>query len=148
MIKEVIISDSEPIFHISEAAKILGVSVHTLRKYENEGLLLPHKSETNQRIYSKKDLERINCIRNAIKEKKIGINGIKVIYSLIPCWEIVKCSEEERANCSAYNGAETPCWTENHPNTYCENKDCRECSVYLDYTECGKIKELIKTLKG
>jgi len=146
MSRELIISDSEPIFHISEAAKILGVSIHTLRKYESQGLILPHKSESNQRIYSKKDLDRINCIRNAIKEKKVGINGIKIIYSLIPCWEIIQCSEEERSNCSAYNGAETPCWTTNHPNTICEGRDCRECSVYLNYSECGKIKELIKTL--
>ncbi len=146
MAKEIILSDTEPIFHISEAAKLLGISVHTLRMYEREGLVLPHKSETNQRIYSKKDIDRINCIRNAIREKKVGINGVRIIFSLIPCWEIVKCSEADRAVCGAYNGTEKPCWTYEHPDTFCEDKDCRECPVYQNYSECGKIKELIKTL--
>ena len=146
MINEVNISDSEALYHISAAAKILGVSVHTLRMYEKEGLILPKKTDTNQRIYSKKDLDRIQCIRNAIKEKKIGINGVKIIFSLIPCWEIVKCSEEDRKICGAYNGGENPCWTYNHPGTVCEGKECVDCEVYTEYSQCGKIKELIKSL--
>lgn len=144
MAKEVYISETEPIYHISAAAQILGISVHTIRMYEKEGLILPRKNKSNQRVYSKKDLDRIQCIRNAINEKKVSINGIKIIYSLIPCWEIVKCSEEERRTCEAFNGFEEPCWTYEHPNTRCEHEECVDCPVYQDYSECGKIKELIK----
>lgn len=147
MSNEVNISDSAPIYHISAAANILGISVHTLRMYEKEGLILARKTDTNQRVYSRKDLNRIQCIRNAIKGKKIGINGIKVIYSLIPCWEIVNCSAEERKTCEAFNGFENPCWTYEHPNTMCEHKDCIDCEVYYDYSQCGKIKELIKKIQ-
>ncbi|VAX28923.1 hypothetical protein MNBD_IGNAVI01-1321 [hydrothermal vent metagenome] len=140
------ILDSTPIYHIGEAATILGISVHTIRMYEKEGLILPRKTSTNQRVYSKKDLDKIQCIRNSIREKKVGINGIKIIYSLIPCWEVIKCSEEDRKNCGAFNSYEKPCWNYNHPNTVCENKECVDCDVYQEYTHCDKIKELIKTI--
>lgn len=135
-----------PIYPISVAAQLLNISVHTLRMYEREGLIIPHKKESNQRLYSKVDLERIECIRKAINESKISINGIKTIYSLIPCWELVKCSEEDKKNCSAYNQHNQPCWSSRHPNTICEKKYCRECEVYKNYVQCGKVKELIKSI--
>jgi hypothetical protein len=28
----------------------------------------------------------------------------------------------------------------------CENKDCRDCSVYSDFFECDKIQTLLKEL--
>ncbi|MEW6005277.1 MAG: MerR family transcriptional regulator [Stygiobacter sp.] len=136
----------EPLYPISVAAKLLNISVHTLRMYEREGLIIPFKKESNQRLYSRADLERIECVRKAINESKISINGIRTIYSLIPCWEIVKCSEDDRQKCSAYNQHSQPCWSINHPNTVCENKECRECDVYRNYIQCGKIKELIKSI--
>ncbi|MCX8105688.1 MAG: MerR family transcriptional regulator [Ignavibacterium album] len=135
-----------PIYPISVAAQLLNISVHTLRMYEREGLIIPHKKESNQRLYSQNDLERIECIRKAINESKISINGIKTIYSLIPCWEIVKCSNEDREKCSAYNQHDEPCWNSKHPNTICENKDCRDCEVYKNFIQCGKVKELIKSI--
>jgi MerR family transcriptional regulator/heat shock protein HspR len=142
------IDNNTPIYPIRTAAKLLGISIPTLRKYENEGLIIPHKSEGNQRIYSESDLERIRCVRRAINDSKISINGIRTIYSLIPCWEVVKCSEEDRAVCNAFQSHERPCWTFNHPSTTCENRDCRECEVYTNYSECGKVKDLIKKISG
>ena len=138
----------EPVFSISTAAKLLGISIPTLRMYEKEGLILPFKKKSHQRLYSEADLERIRCIREAINGKKISINGIKAIYSLIPCWEIVQCSEEDRKICGAFNGEENPCWTYNHPNTVCENKECRDCDVYKNYSKCGTIKDLLKNITG
>ena len=137
-----------PIYPIRTAAKLLGISISTLRMYEKEGLIIPHKTEGNQRIYSEADLERLRCIRRAINESKISINGIKTIYSLIPCWEVVKCSEEDRNICDAFQNHEQPCWTFRHPNTACENLDCKECEVYTNYSECGKVKGLIKKISG
>lgn len=140
------ISREEPIYAISTAAKLLGISVPTLRAYEKEGLIIPHKTDGNQRHYSQADLERVECIRTAINEKKISINGIKAIYSLIPCWEVVQCSEEDRAICGAYNSDDKPCWTCTHPNTTCESRNCRECEVYSNYSNCGTIKNLLKNI--
>ncbi|MDQ7817501.1 MAG: MerR family transcriptional regulator [Melioribacteraceae bacterium] len=143
---EINISQNEPIFPISTAAKLLNISVHTLRMYEREGLFIPYKKDSNQRSYSKADIERIECIRSAINESKISMNGIKTIYSLIPCWQVVKCSDDDRNKCESYNGHSKPCWTYSHPNTVCENKNCRMCDVYNNFSECHKVKELIKSI--
>jgi predicted site-specific integrase-resolvase len=40
----------EPVFSISTAAKLLDVSVHTLRMYEREGLIIPFKKDSSQRL--------------------------------------------------------------------------------------------------
>ena len=136
----------EPQYKISIAADILGISVHTLRMYEREGLIIPFKKDSSQRLYSDKDLERLNCIRTAINQEKISIEGIKRIFSLVPCWAIVKCSEIDKKNCEALNGHAKPCWTFKHENNYCTNRECRECEVYNDYGNCGVIKEKLKEL--
>lgn len=140
--------NSQPLYPIRIAAKKLNISVHTIRMYEREGLVIPQKSKGNQRIYSDADLERINCIRNAINDSKISINGIKVILSMAPCWAIVKCSKEDQKKCDAFNGNHQPCWTYEKTGKKCEIRDCRECEVYINYADCKKVKELIKTVSG
>ena len=139
------IQDEEPIFPISAAAKLLNISVHTLRMYEREGLVITFKKKSNHKLFSKADIKRIECIRRSINELKISINGIKAIYSLIPCWEIIKCSNENRKICKAYNGHNEPCWSYEHPGTICEKQYCRNCSVYRKYSDCNDIKNLIKS---
>lgn len=136
----------QPVYSISMAAHLLSISVHTIRMYEREGLIIPHKKESNQRLYSKADLERIQCIRRSINESKISINGIKRIYSLIPCWEIVKCSDEDKSKCEAYKGHEQPCWTYQNKSTKCEDLKCRSCDVYYKYSQCSEVKDLIKSI--
>lgn len=131
-------------YKIGEAAEILGISIHTIRMYEKEGLILPNKNSSNQRIYTEKDLQRIQCIRSAINESKISIRGLKTLYSMIPCWEIVQCSEEDRKICPAYISTSKPCWISKGNTTSCAEKDCRECEVYKYLSDCKMIKEVIK----
>ena len=139
------IQDEEPIFPISAAAKLLNVSVHTLRMYEREGLLIAFKKNSHRRLFSKDDIKRIECIRRSINELKISINGIKTIYSLIPCWDIIKCNAKDRKICKAFKGHNEPCWSYDHLGTICEKQNCRNCNVYKKYSDCGDIKELIKS---
>jgi MerR family transcriptional regulator, heat shock protein HspR len=139
------ISKAEPIYPIRTAAKLLNISVHTLRMYEKEDLILPFKKSTSHRLYSKNDIDRVNCIRSAINESKISINGIKTIYSMMPCWEVLNCSKEDRSKCSAFLRHTGPCWAVKGDDTICAEKNCRNCSVYQDYGECGSIKNFIRT---
>lgn len=139
------IDNDLPLYPISSAAKLLDISVHTLRMYEKEGLIVPFKKESSHRLYSNSDIERLKCIRQGINEYKISIAGIKAIYSLIPCWDIVKCSEDDRNNCNSFNEHTKPCWCYAHENT-CRERKCRECDVYKKHSECGAIKNLIKSI--
>ena len=137
----------EPVYTISTAAKLMGISVHTLRMYENEGLIIPFKKESNQRLYSDKDIERIDCIRKSIQNDKIGIAGLKSIAALVPCWELINCSPNDRQNCESFVSHLKPCWTYKHDKNVCSEISCRECSVYKDF-DCSKVKEkIIKILQ-
>lgn len=136
-------NSATPIFSIGSVARLLKISAGTLRMYEREGLILPYKSKTNQRWYSHSDIERVRCIRAAIKEEKMSIEGIKRIHSLIPCWEIIGCSEKDRQNCEAFKGNKRGCWAYRQLNTTCAERDCRLCEVYTMAVDCGRIKETI-----
>lgn len=137
MIKE------KPKYKISQAAKILGISVHTMRMYEKEGLIIPFKKSSNQRLYSEKDIERLRCIRKAINDQKISIEGIKRIFSLIPCWAIVKCPLQNIEYCKTLKESNKPCWTFRHKDNYCAERNCRDCDVYNIYNDCETIKNKI-----
>ena len=143
--KNFIVKYEEPIFPISTAAKLLNISIHTIRRDEREGLIISFKKKSNRKLFSKADIKRIECIRRSINELKISINGIKSIYSLIPCWDIVKCTAEDRKICKAFNGHTEPCWSYDHPGTICEKSKCRNCEVYKKYTDCNEIKDIIKS---
>lgn len=138
-----------PKYSIGTAAAMIGVSVQTLRLYEHEGLLIIHKTSGNQRLYSDADIERIKCIRHAINEEKISVEGMKRIHGMIPCWDIIRCSDEERRNCSAFTKHTGGCWTYDHHHSVCAATECRLCPVYTKSSDCSSIKEFIigSTLK-
>lgn len=135
-----------PIYTISNAAKILKASVHTLRMYEREGLIIPFRKSSNQRLYSEQDLERVRCIQRTINDDKINIEGMRRVLALLPCWSIINCSENDRANCEFYSGHTKPCWMINHQNNTCKDQDCRECEVYKCFGTCASIKNKLKEL--
>ena len=140
------IDSNNPIYTISNAAKLLDISAHTLRMYEREGLLIPFRKNSNQRLYSDKDLERVKCIKKTINEDKINIEGIRRVLALIPCWSMIKCSSEDKKNCEFFSSYTKPCWMLNHKNNTCQDKDCRDCEVYQSFGNCASIKEKLKTL--
>lgn len=135
---------SQKTYTIGEVARMLNISVQLLRLYERKGLLLVQKSPGNQRMYTEEDIERLRCIRTAITQLKISIEGIRRIHALIPCWEYVQCSEEERAQCSAYHTHEAGCWVNKPTTGICAVKECRDCQVYRWALDCGMIKKLIQ----
>jgi MerR family transcriptional regulator/heat shock protein HspR len=135
-----------PKYSIGTAARMLGISVQTLRLYESEGLIITFKTPGNQRLYSDSDIERIECIRKAINEEKISIEGIKRIHSMIPCWNILRCSEEERKALIAFRSHTGGCWTHKNEHSICNERECRLCDVYKLSSHCDQIKEQIYKL--
>jgi MerR family transcriptional regulator/heat shock protein HspR len=135
--------ENTPLFPISSAAKLLGISVHTLRMYDREGLIIPYRKNTGHRMYSESDIQRLKCIRESINERKISIEGIKTIYSLIPCWTIKGCSEEDRLSCEAFRNHSNPCWVFNREKKSCQDTSCRDCEIYRNFSNCKTIKENI-----
>ena len=55
-------TNGHPIYGISVAAELTGVSPPALRDYESKGLLEPHRTDGGTRRYSRNDLDRVHAI--------------------------------------------------------------------------------------
>lgn len=133
----------EPLLTIGTVAGKLKIAVQTVRLYEQEGLIISHKTPGGHRMFSLHDLERLICVRKMITESGMNLQGIKKLLSLIPCWEFKGGLDEECKNCSAYYEAKGPCWHAESVGSKCQNQDCRQCPVYQMEFSCDKIKEVI-----
>ena len=133
----------EPVLTIGTVAEKLDVSVHTIRLYEKEGLILPFKTSTGRRMFSLHDLEKLVCIRKMITEHSLNLQGIKRLMALIPCWEYRGGLDHDCINCDAYYKSEGPCWSIKEVGPKCQKQDCRACPVYQMNVHCEQLKEII-----
>lgn len=61
---------------IGEFAQKTGLSVHTLRYYEQEGLLTPARNQANRRVYTEQDLAWVAFIRR-LKDTGMPLGEIR-----------------------------------------------------------------------
>ena len=122
---------NEPVYTIGLAAEKLGVAVPTLRMYEQAGLIIPHRTKTQRRLYSRNDIKRLQVIIDLIRNQRLNMESIRVLCSLSPCWKIVDCPPEKRNKCEAYTGEGSPCWLIHEKECSRGVTDCRNCEVYL-----------------
>ena len=120
-------NDDLPVYPMGVAAHILNLHPRTLRIYEAEGLITP-KRQGGKRMFSKNDLERIECLRKLIHEENISIPGIKKLLDFAPCWKLKNCPEEKRKKCCEISGKKKKCWEFSQKT--CE-KSCKNCEIYL-----------------
>lgn len=69
-----------PMLTIGVVADILGVSVQTLRLWENKGLINPAR-KGKDRYYSEDDLNLLKRIKYLLHEKKLNTYGVKELLS-------------------------------------------------------------------
>ncbi|MFQ5693467.1 MAG: heat shock protein transcriptional repressor HspR [Nitrospinota bacterium] len=74
---------SEELFTIRVVAEMLNVHQQTLRLYEREGLITPHRTPGNTRMYSRQDVERLRTILNLTREMGVNLAGVQVILNLL-----------------------------------------------------------------
>jgi MerR family transcriptional regulator/heat shock protein HspR len=67
------------VYVISIAAGLAGCHPRTLRIYEEEGLLDPVRTDTNIRLYSDEDLERVRAIRYLTQTRGVNLAGVKLL---------------------------------------------------------------------
>ncbi len=78
---EISIDDERGVFMISVAAELADMHPQTLRIYESRGLITPQRSPKNTRLYSQRDVERLQRIQQMTSE---GLNlvGVEMVLSL------------------------------------------------------------------
>lgn len=85
----------EPCFVISVAARIVGVQTQTLRYYERIGLVRPRRTSGNQRMYSRREVERVQRIRSLIGDLGVNLAGVEVVIKLLD--RLQQAEEEKKA---------------------------------------------------
>jgi DNA-binding transcriptional MerR regulator len=69
------------LFSISVAAELIGLHPHTLRLYDQEGLLRPARSPGGARRYSTDDIDRLHQI-TALTTDGVNLAGVRRILQL------------------------------------------------------------------
>ena len=66
---------------ISVVADMLDVHPQTLRLYEREGLITPHRTK-RARLYSEEDVEKLAMILRLTRELGVNRSGVDIILRL------------------------------------------------------------------
>ena len=79
LMKVSVANGNRPVYVISIAASIAGCHPRTLRIYEEEGLLEPVRTDTNIRLYSDEDMQRVRVIRYLTQVRGVNLAGVKLL---------------------------------------------------------------------
>jgi MerR family transcriptional regulator, heat shock protein HspR len=78
---EVSIDSDRGVFMISVAAELAHMHPQTLRMYEARGLIRPKRSPKNTRLYSQRDVERLQRIQQLTAEG-LNLAGVERVLTL------------------------------------------------------------------
>ena len=70
----------EPCYVISVVARMVELHPQTLRYYERVGLIRPHRSRGNRRIYSPREVDRLRAIVRLVDDLGVNLAGVEVIF--------------------------------------------------------------------
>lgn len=73
------ISPDEPVYIISVVSRLVDLPIWTLRRLENIGVVRPKRVGKKSRLYSLKDVKRLEYVHYLMEEKRVNIHGIKII---------------------------------------------------------------------
>jgi len=76
---DISISPDEPVYVISVVSKLVGLPVWTLRQLDKAGVVCPKRIGKKSRLYSLKDIKRLEYVHFLMEEKRVNIHGIKII---------------------------------------------------------------------
>lgn len=84
--------ESEPLYVISVASRLLRLHPQTLRKYEREGFVAPSRTSGNLRLYSTEDIDRLRQVKHLVEDRGINLAGVQLAMNLT---EEIRALQEE-----------------------------------------------------
>ena len=75
-------TNNEPRYVISIAARLVGVQTYTLRYYERVGVIEPSRSPGKIRLYSDKDIARLKRVKTLMEDLGVNLAGVEVILRM------------------------------------------------------------------
>ncbi len=79
---EELIPPHEPVFQISIVSRMIGLHQQTIRSYERVGLVKPHRTQGNTRLYSHADVERLRTVTRLVNDLGVNLAGADVILRM------------------------------------------------------------------
>ena len=76
------ISPDEPVYVISVVSRLVSVPVWTLRQLDKAGIVCPKRIGKKSRLYSLKDVKRLEYVHYLMEEKHVNVRGVKVIIEM------------------------------------------------------------------
>jgi len=76
------ISPDEPVYVISVVSKLVDMPTWTLRQLDKAGVVCPKRVGKKSRLYSLKDIKRLEYVHYLIEEKGVNIKGVKIIIEM------------------------------------------------------------------
>ncbi len=75
---------TQPLFTVSVASRLVGVSPGTLRRWESRGLMAPvREGRARRRLYTWRDIERAQQIRYLVLRRHIRLDEVKAQLRLM-----------------------------------------------------------------
>ena len=75
--------EDEPVYFISVVSRMVGVHAQTLRYYERVGLISPSRSGGRQRLYSLREVQKLQRIKTLTEDMGVNLAGVEVILKLL-----------------------------------------------------------------
>jgi MerR family transcriptional regulator, heat shock protein HspR len=76
---DIYISPDEPVYVISVVSKLVDLPIWTLRQLDKAGIVRPKRVGKKSRLYSLKEVKRLEYVHYLMEEKRVNIHGIKII---------------------------------------------------------------------
>ena len=73
------ISPEEPVYVIGVVCKLVDIPIWTLRQLDKAGVVRPKRIGKKNRLYSLKDLKRLEYVHYLMDKKRVNIHGVKII---------------------------------------------------------------------
>ena len=76
--------DTDGLYIISVAARLLEMHPQTLRKYERVGFISPSRTIGMLRLYSAEDIEKLRIIKHLVEERGLNLAGVELVLEILP----------------------------------------------------------------
>jgi DNA-binding transcriptional MerR regulator len=74
--------NTDALYVISVAARLVELHPTTLRKYERVGFLEPSRTPGRTRLYSHEDIRRLRQIKRLVEEREMNLAGVQMALDL------------------------------------------------------------------
>jgi MerR family transcriptional regulator/heat shock protein HspR len=76
------ISPDEPVYVISVVSKLVDLPLWTLRQLDKAGVVHPKRIGKKSRLYSLKDVKKLEYVHYLMEDKHVNISGIRMILEI------------------------------------------------------------------